>query len=120
MENIEEKLGNIEESIKILKSNQDEIKEATDEIYNLPTRTHLRLGFEITNLIIAGTFAFTSLSLLKLDKIMNNYQDFSKIQTENVIGNKAPEKFYEVDGKRVYLEIDGKPVADYFKKGDRK
>lgn len=39
----------------------------------------------------------------------------SIIITENVIGNKIPDKFYYVRGKRVYLEIDGKPLEDYFK-----
>ena len=44
----------------------------------------------------------------KIDKIK------PKIQTCDVIGEKEPEKFYEIDGKRVYLEIDGKPIAEYF------
>ena len=36
------------------------------------------------------------------------------IQERNVIGNLTPEKFYEISGKRFYIEIDGKPVEKYF------
>ena len=39
-----------------------------------------------------------------------------EIQTQNVIGEEAPEKFYEINGQRVYLEVDGKPVEQYFNK----
>lgn len=35
---------------------------------------------------------------------------------EDVIGNKTPDKFYYTDGKRVYLEIDGNSVEEYFRK----
>ena len=41
-----------------------------------------------------------------------------KIRIEQTMGNKTPERFYEIGGKRVYLEIDGKPVEQYF--SDRK
>lgn len=37
-----------------------------------------------------------------------------ELQTQNVIGGEQPEKFYEIKGNRVYLEIDGKPVEEYF------
>ena len=37
-----------------------------------------------------------------------------KPKVENVIGNEEPETFYEIDGKRVYLKVDGKPVDQYF------
>lgn len=39
------------------------------------------------------------------------------VREEQVFGAQTPEKFYEIDGKRVYLEIDGKPMEQYF--GDR-
>lgn len=38
--------------------------------------------------------------------------------TSNVLGAEAPEKFYNVDGQRVYLEIDGKPVEQYARGGN--
>ena len=37
-----------------------------------------------------------------------------RIQTRKVIGKSLPDKFYEINGKKVYLEIDGKSVEDYF------
>ena len=36
------------------------------------------------------------------------------VREEQVLGNQTPEKFYEIEGNRVYLEIDGKPVEQYF------
>lgn len=39
-----------------------------------------------------------------------------ELRTENVIGQETPEKFYEINGQRVYLEIDGQSVEQYFKK----
>ncbi|MBI4141672.1 hypothetical protein HY484_01980 [Candidatus Woesearchaeota archaeon] len=33
-------------------------------------------------------------------------------QTANVIGNAEPETFYEINGQRAYLKIDGKNVED--------
>lgn len=47
-------------------------------------------------------------------KILNNYQKVPQLQVENVISSEAPEKFYELNGQRVYLEIDGKSVEQYF------
>lgn len=41
------------------------------------------------------------------------------IITENVIGNKTPDRFYYIKGKRAYLEIDGKSVDDYFRSKDQ-
>ena len=38
-----------------------------------------------------------------------------KIRIENVFGSEAPEKFYEINNQRVYLEIDGKPVEEYWR-----
>ncbi len=34
---------------------------------------------------------------------------------ENIIGESKPEKFYNINGQRVYLEIDGKPVEEYWR-----
>jgi hypothetical protein len=30
-------------------------------------------------------------------------------------GNNILDKFYEIDGKKVPFEVDGKPIEDYFK-----
>ena len=55
----------------------------------------------------------------KLDAILEQLSrtnNLTNIITKNVIGGHVPEKFYEIDGRRFYLEIDGKPVEEYFKK----
>lgn len=36
------------------------------------------------------------------------------LQVKNTVGEDTPDKFYEISGRRVYIEIDGKPVEDYF------
>ena len=36
-----------------------------------------------------------------------------RLKKQNVIGELEPEEFYEVDGKRAYVIIDGKPVETY-------
>ncbi|MFA5084718.1 MAG: hypothetical protein WC475_05090 [Candidatus Paceibacterota bacterium] len=42
-------------------------------------------------------------------------QQQQQVRVENVIGDSAPEKFYEINGQRFYIEIDGKPV-EYIEK----
>lgn len=39
-----------------------------------------------------------------------------KLQEQNILGEDTPEKFYEINEQRVYLEIDGKPIEQYFGK----
>ncbi len=44
------------------------------------------------------------------------YQKVNKrpvVQVDNVIGQEAPEVFYNLNGQRFYLEVDGKKVEDY-------
>lgn len=38
-----------------------------------------------------------------------------RLRIENVIGKETPEKFYEINGQKYYLEVDGKPIAEYFR-----
>jgi hypothetical protein len=39
----------------------------------------------------------------------------AKLSVSNVIAGPGLEKYYEIEGKRVYLEIDGTSVEEYFK-----
>jgi hypothetical protein len=50
----------------------------------------------------------------RTQEIVDNYQKAPQVQVRNIIGNDAPERFYEIDGQRVYFEIDGKSVDSYF------
>ena len=66
----------------------------------------LVLGLPIS---ISYVLSLNSVKPLQREKMVD------LLHQRNVIGNEAPEKFYEVNGQRAYLEIDGKPVEQYFK-----
>ena len=51
----------------------------------------------------------------KVDKLIQMQKSAPQLRTENVRGEATPEKFYDIDGQRVYLEIDGKPAETYLK-----
>src|SRR3989344_398233 len=40
--------------------------------------------------------------------------DSLDLRVENVLGGPELDSFYTIDGKRVYVTVDGKPVGDYF------
>ncbi len=50
-----------------------------------------------------------------LEERVNKLEKQLTIQTRNTIGRDLNDKFYEINGEKVYLEIDGRPVEDYFK-----
>ena len=39
-----------------------------------------------------------------------------ELRTGDYNGNGLIDKFYEINGQKVPVEVDGKPVAEYFKK----
>jgi hypothetical protein len=38
-----------------------------------------------------------------------------QLKKENVLGSALPEEFYEINGKRFYLSIDGKAIEELYK-----
>ncbi|HLC58605.1 MAG TPA: hypothetical protein VJI68_01980 [Candidatus Nanoarchaeia archaeon] len=52
-------------------------------------------------------------SCIKMNDVLSYVKP--ELKVENVIGKEAPEKFYEINRQKVYLEIDGKPVDQYVK-----
>ncbi len=36
-----------------------------------------------------------------------------KIETRDVNGNNLPEKYLEINGRKYFLEVDGKPIQEY-------
>ena len=65
----------------------------------------------IISLTIGTVFTHDKLKSLKsLEKKLE-----PKAEVRNVIGGNKPDVFYNIDGKRVYLEIDGKPIENYFR-----
>ena len=53
----------------------------------------------------------------KAGDIEERLQQVPSIQIQDVRGDpNLPEKFYLMGGNRVYVEVDGKPVEQYFPK----
>lgn len=70
--------------------------------------------------IIIGMGVMTNIGINSIGQKIENLKKSlieSKIQEEDIFGKrgeKFKEKFYELpDGRRAYLEIDGKPVEQY-------
>ena len=95
----------LDEDIRQIKSGIDDLKERP-------------LSIERTGLyIMMGIAMLGSMkSCIVTQKILDNYQKAPQKQVENVFGQEAPERFYELNGQRAYLEIDGKPVEQYVQK----
>lgn len=60
---------------------------------------------------------FADLYRRHVDYVVQRINESREIKTENVMGTSEPEKFYEINGQRVYVEIDGKPVEEHFETG---
>ncbi len=64
---------------------------------------------------IAGKRPYGALSEVRVSAARPGAQEESKLTVANVVAGPGLEKYYEINGKRVYLEIDGTPVEEYFK-----
>lgn len=70
----------------------------------------------ISTLVLFGGVA----TYLIMDNYMEHKKELVKIENEYVLQernldrNGASEKFYEIDGKKVFLEIDGERLEDRF------
>lgn len=98
----------LDDDIKEIKKGIETIGNNQQGIYKFPSRYGLYLMIGIT--MIAGMK-----SCNRTADIKENMQAIPQIQEQNVISQEAPEKFYEINGQRVYLEVDGKPIEQYFK-----
>ena len=58
---------------------------------------------------IAFWFNDTHARLDSIEKRLPPYE----IQTQNVVGDQAPETFIEINGQRYFLTIDGNPIDSY-------
>lgn len=66
---------------------------------------------------VVGTWVMVMFADSKLNQLKDKVDSLSpKPITLNVMGGEAPERFYDLNGQRVYLEVDGKPVEQYFAK----
>lgn len=77
-----------------------------------------RQGIRVWEVYVAALSASCLAGLLlypySIEKKINLLLRKYDLKTENVLGNPEPEKFYEIEGRRVYLEIDGKSIEQYF------
>lgn len=52
----------------------------------------------------------------KIDNIERKFNESKlEIQARDVIGRPDIDKFYDINGQRVYLEIDGMRIEEYFR-----
>ena len=71
-------------------------------------------------LILGLAYSIDNIKIDNIKKKMNALEsrvmksESPVLQKRQVIGGSLPELFYEVEGHKVYLEIDGKPVESYF------
>lgn len=67
---------------------------------------------------IAGKRPYGALSEIRVNvarQEVGGTREEAKLSVSNVVAGPGLEKYYEIGGKRVYLEIDGTPVEEYFK-----
>jgi len=90
---------NLEEDIREMKSGINELK-----------RRPLSVGRSGLYILVAVTM-ISSIKTCKATQ--DDDQNSQNVIFQDVIGNSSGEKFYEINGRRVYLEIDGQPVEEY-------
>lgn len=85
-----------------------EIKQGVQELKNRPLSIE-RTGLYIMVLVTMLTTCDNN------DRIDRFYAGSGQpqIQERDVIGETTPDRFYEIDGRKVFLEVDGRPVEDY-------
>ncbi len=78
-----------------------------------------------TTLLVAMTYVSSCESKGKLadlkyqmDQMQRSYSQqvaVPQLSNQQVVGNETMDKFYTIDGRRAYVEIDGEAVEDHFK-----
>jgi len=69
----------------------------------------------IISVIGLGYYFDYKIDLAKIDLEKAKIERGITLQERDLNGNGIPEKFYEIDGKRYFLEIDGKNIEDTLK-----
>ncbi len=88
-----------------------EIKEIKAGVNNLLKRPS-DLGTLASILLIIATIGSVN-SCNRTYELLERVQS-PKLYEQNATGNEIVDRFYAIDGKRAYVEIDGKPVESYF------
>jgi hypothetical protein len=63
--------------------------------------------------VLLLTYLNTTCNSVSLKNVRDAQKAAPQYHTEQVIGNETPERFYEVDGRKYYAEIDGQPIEQY-------
>jgi hypothetical protein len=100
----------LDDDIKHIKNSQRIIMRSQRIIYNAIPGKLLLYG------ILGVTMVAGIKSCNRTAEIRENMQATPQLQIQNVIGQEAPEKFYVINGQRVYLEVDEKHVEQYFRR----
>ena len=90
---------------------KDNIKEIRAGIETLLSRPNPRRT-RITGLYVIAVIAMLG-SLKSCNRTGDILERYEPAQVQNVMGQKTPEIFYQIDGHRCFLEIDGESVDHY-------
>lgn len=85
-------------------------KELKDLNEKLPKNKHRPVLYIMTFMTMICAYTTLDYNIKKHEKEPQQTILTPKMITKNIIGNSLPEKFYEINNKRIYLEIDGKSV----------
>ena len=109
-------LTDADQSLEEISKNTRDIATHLDRLEDKPEQSNIGIIGSIVAYTVIGSYLVWNLTEFqgKMSRIADSYSP--KITTENVVGEKEPEKFYDIGGKKFYLEIDGKPVSEYVSK----
>ncbi|GEM_PF-5969673 len=101
---------------------EDDIREIKYNVQNIKTSSGPGCMFYLTSFFTAtmatcGTYnSCNSPKSKDIQEIKATLQTLTpQLHTENLFGTESPEKFYLINGQRVYLEIDGKAIEEFAK-----
>ncbi len=73
--------------------------------------------FALNGAIIIGVMSLYSLAYIDYSQRAERtrVQSGLEVKAGDYNGNNLSDKFYEIDGNKVPVEVDGKPVIEYFR-----
>ncbi len=74
------------------------------------------LEYCLVAVLVGIGFVYIGKSLDYFARLDNRKPAGLQLKIEDINGNGIPEKFYSIDGKIALIEIDGKPVSEFYKK----
>lgn len=111
---LEEDIQEINNGIDILNKNQNKISEGIKIICGNQQTLYNALHGGLFLFVMVGITMIAGIRSCRMSGYIKKHLQ-SDLQVQNVIGNDPNEIFYGINGKRAYLEIDGKPIEEYFR-----